>query len=42
MTQAILNMKLLGAGYIVFRSDLSFREIPAILYLRSITTDILE
>ena len=37
-----LNMQHLGAGHICFRSDSSFREILAILYTRSITTDILE
>ena len=43
-----LNMQHLGAGHIVFRSESSFREIPAImypaiLYPRSIiTADILE
>ena len=36
-----LNMQHLGAGDF-FRSDSSFREIPAILYSKSITTDILE
>ena len=36
-----LNMQSLSAG-ICFRSDSSFREIPAILYPRSITADILE
>ena len=36
-----LIMQHLGAGHF-FHSDLSFREIPAILYPRSITTDILE
>ena len=35
------NMQHLGAGHF-FRSDMSFRDIPAILYPRSITTDILE
>ena len=30
------------AGHNFFRSDSSFREIPAILYPRNITTDILE
>ena len=37
-----LNMQYLGAGHIFFGSNPSFREIPAILYPRSITTDILE
>ena len=32
-------MQRLCAGYIFFRSDSSFREIPAILYPRSITSD---
>ena len=36
-----LNMQHLGAGHF-FRSDLSFWEIPAMLYPKSITTDILE
>ena len=36
-----LNMQHLGAGHF-FRSDSSFREIPAKLYPRGITTDILE
>ena len=36
------NMQHLGVGHTFFRSDSSFREIPAILYPRSITTDILE
>ena len=42
MHQACINMQHLGAGHICFRSDSSFREIAAILYSRSITTDILE
>ena len=36
-----LTIQHMGAGHI-FRSDSSFREILAILYPRSITTDILE
>ena len=37
-----LIMQYLGAVHILYRSDSSFRKIPAILYHRSITTDILE
>ena len=37
-----LNVQYLGAGHILFRSDSSFCEILAILYPRSIATDILE
>ena len=36
------NMQHLGAGLFFFRSDSSFREIPAILYPRNITTYIVE
>ena len=36
-----LNMQHLGAGHF-FCSESNFHEIPAILYPRSITTDILE
>ena len=37
-----LDMQHMGARHFLFRSDSSFREIPAILYLKRITTDILE
>ena len=36
------NMQHLGAGHFLFVVTRGFREIPAILYPRSITTDILE
>ena len=39
---SLLNMQHLYAGHIFFCSDSSFREIPAILYNISITTDNLE
>ena len=47
---SFLNMQHLGEGHIFFLSDSSFyeipatcsREIPATLYARGITTDILE
>ena len=41
MTLAI-KIQHLGAGHIFFHSESSFRENPAVLYSRSITTYILE